>query len=172
MPDLDEAKVQLAAVTCMMDDLDPGNDNSPEIIHVVNYSEAVRLATPPVIVESIKITLHALAEYRRARALKQIPDMRFDLDVIERTDKLYDEASRAIRLLENSFPDLYSPEGFARIFEEGFLPVPYLMDHERKYPKATQYSTAIKDGGIRVVDGKGNIIDTVERYHKILSSIF
>lgn len=172
VPDLDEAKVQLAAVTCMMDDLDPGNDNSPEIIHVVNYSEAVRLATPPVIVESIKITLHALAEYRRARALKQIPDMRFDLDVIERTDKLYDEASRAIRLLENSFPDLYSPEGFARIFEEGFLPVPYLMDHERKYPKATQYSTAIKDGGIRVVDDKGNIIDTVERYHKILSSIF
>ena len=45
-PDLEEAKVQLAAVTCLMDDLEPENDNSPEIIHVVNYSEAVRLATP------------------------------------------------------------------------------------------------------------------------------
>ena len=40
-PDLEKAKVQLAAVTCMMDDIDPENDNSPEIIHVVNYSEAV-----------------------------------------------------------------------------------------------------------------------------------
>jgi hypothetical protein len=171
VPDLDAAKVQLAAVTCMMDDIDPGNDNSPEIIHVVNYSEAVRLATPPVIVESIKITLHALAEYRRARALKQIPDMRYDLDVVDRTQKLYDEASQAIRLLENSFPDLYTPDGLARVFEEGFLPVPYLMDHERKYSKATRYSTAIKDGGIRVVDENGNVIDTVERYHKILSGI-
>ena len=82
-----------------------------------------------MIVESIKITLHALAEYRRARALKQIPDMRYDLDVVDRTQKLYDEASQAIRLLENSFPDLYTPDGLARVFEEGFLPVPYLMDH-------------------------------------------
>lgn len=172
VPDLEEAKVQLAAVTCMMDDIDPGNDNSPEIIHVVNYSEAVRLATPPVIIESIQITLHALAEYRRARALKQIPDMRCDLGVLDKTNKLYDEASRAIKLLENTFPDLYTPNGFARIFEEGFLPVPYLMDHERKYPKATRYSTAIKDGGIRVVDENGNVVDTVERYHKILSGIF
>jgi hypothetical protein len=48
VPDLEEKKVQLAAVTCLMDDLEPGNENSPEIIHVVNYSEAVRMATPPI----------------------------------------------------------------------------------------------------------------------------
>ena len=32
VPDLEKAKVQLAAVTCLMDDLEPENDNSPEIV--------------------------------------------------------------------------------------------------------------------------------------------
>ena len=169
--DLEEAKVQLAAVTCLMDDIEPGNDNSPEIIHVVNYSEAVRLATPPVITESIRITLSALHEYRLARKEGRVPDMRYDADVNERTARLYDEAAQAVKILEEAFPDLYTPEGFARVFEKGFLPVPYLMDHERKYPSATQYPTAIKDGGISVVDENGRIIPTPERYRKILSDL-
>ena len=80
-PDLEEAKIQLAAVTCMMDDLEPENDHSPEIIHVVNYSEAVRLATPPVIKESIKITLASLHQYRYARKMGILPNMRYDKDV-------------------------------------------------------------------------------------------
>ena len=58
-PDLEKAKIQLACVTALMDDIEPDNENSPEIIHVVSYCEAVRLATPPVIVESIKITMHS-----------------------------------------------------------------------------------------------------------------
>ena len=48
-PDIDEAKAQLAAVTAMMDDIDPKNIYSPEIIHVVSYSEALYLATPDII---------------------------------------------------------------------------------------------------------------------------
>lgn len=167
-PDLEEAKIQLAAVTCMMDDIEPGDINSPEIIHVVNYSEAVRLATPPVIKESIQITLNALHEYRKARNQGRVPDMRFDADVNERFLSIYEEAKSAIALLEKSIPDLYTPEGFARVFEEGFLPVPYLMDHNRKYPKATQYITAIKNGGIRVIDEDGRVISTTDRYRKII----
>ncbi len=59
-PDLRKAKVQLAAITALMDDIEPDNPNtSPEIIHVVSYSEAVRLATPDIIEDSIKITLGA-----------------------------------------------------------------------------------------------------------------
>lgn len=169
--DLEKAKVQLAAVTCMMDDIDPGNDSSPEIVHVVNYSEAVRLATPSVIKESIKITLGVLAEYRKARRAGAIPDMKYDPEVNSRTRKLYDEAHDAIRILEDAFPDLYTPEGFERIFEEGFLPVPYLLDHKNKYPKARAFQTAIKDGGIYVVDEKGKVICTSDRYKKILSDI-
>ena len=168
---IEKAKLQLAAVTCMMDDIEPGNDLSPEIIHVVNYSEAVSLATPPIIKESIKITLGVLNEYRAARKAGLVPDMRYDQDVNERAEKIYREAAEAVRMLEASFPDLYTPEGFARIFEEGFLPVPYLMDHEHLYTKATGWRTAIKDGGISVVDEEGNVIPTSVRYRKILSEM-
>lgn len=167
-PDLEQAKVQLASVTCMMDDLEPENDNSPEIIHVVNYSEAVRLATPPIIKESIQITLGVLKEYRRARMLGKVPNMKFDIGVQDRTNALYTEAKEAISLLEKAIPNLYTPEGFYKVFVEGFLPVPYLMDQHRKFKKATQWHTALKNGGIFVVDDEGKIINTIDRYRKII----
>lgn len=170
-PDLEEAKVQLAAVTCLMDDLEPENDNSPEIIHVVNYSEAVRLATPPIIKDSIRITLNALHEYRTARMLGKIPNMKYDTEVKYREEALYSEAKDAIALMEKTVPNLYTPEGFYKVFVEGFLPVPYLMDQHHKFPKATQWHTAIKDGGIKVVDDEGKIINTLDRYRKIISQM-
>ena len=170
-PDLDEAKVQLAAVTCLMDDLEPENENSPEIIHVVNYCEAVRLATPPVIKESIQITLNALREYRIARAMGKVLNMKYDRDVNERYNALYEEAKGAISLLESTFPNLYTPEGFCKVFTEGFLPVPYLMDQNGKFKKATMWHTAIKNGGIKVVDDEGKVVDTITRYRKIISQM-
>ena len=170
-PDLEYAKVQLAAVTCLMDDIDPENNDSPEIVHVVNYCEAVRLATPPVIKESIQITLNALHEYRLARALGKVPNMKYDRETQVRADALYAEAKGAIELLEANIPNLYTPEGFYKVFTEGFLPVPYLMDQKRKFKKATQWHTAIKNGGIKVVDEEGNVIDTLTRYRKIISQI-
>lgn len=170
-PDLENAKIQLAAVTCMMDDLEPWNNNSPEIIHVVNYSEAVRLATPKIIKESIQITLSALKEWRLARKLGKIPDMTNDREVNERYSSLYAECKEAILFLEKNIPNLYSPEGFELIFKEGFLPVPYLMDSMHKWEKATKWKTAIKDGGIKVVDDLGNIIPTIQRYHRIIDNI-
>ena len=168
-PNLDEAKVQLAAVTCLMDDLEPNNTDSPEIIHVVNYCEAVRLATPPIIKESIQITLSALHQYRIARKSGSIPNMAYNKEVEERQRKLYTESKAAIGLLEKNIGNLYSPEGFYKVFCEGFLAVPYLMDQERKYPKATKWKTAVKNGGISVVDESGNIIDTVTRYQAIIN---
>ena len=170
-PDLEEAKIQLAAVTCLMDDLEPENDNSPEIIHVVNYSEAVRLATPPIIKDSIRITLNALHEYRTARAFGKVPNMKYDNDVKEREEALYAEVKESILMLERAVPNLYTPEGFYKVFVEGFLPVPYLMDQQHKFPKATMWHTAIKNGGIRVVDDEGKIIYTTDRYRKIISQM-
>lgn len=167
-PDLEYSKIQLAAVTCMMDDLEPDNENSPEIVHVVNYSEAVRLATPPIIKESIKITLAALHSYRFARKMGVIPNMKHDRDVQERYEALLYDARAAIRLLEENIPNLYTPEGFEKVFKEGFLAVPYLMDQDRKWPKATMWKTAIKNGGIAVVDDEGKIISTEDRYHYII----
>lgn len=170
-PDLEYAKVQLAAVTCLMDDIDPENNDSPEIVHVVNYCEAVRLATPPVIKESIQITLNALHEYRLARALGKVPNMKYDRETQERADALYAEAKDAIEILEKNIPNLYTPEGFYKVFIEGFLPVPYLMDQKRKFNKATQWHTAIKNGGIKVVNEEGVVIDTLTRYRKIISQM-
>lgn len=167
-PDLEYAKVQLAAVTCMMDDLEPDNDNSPEIIHVVNYSEAVRLATPPVIKDSIKITLAALHQYRLAKKMGVVPNMKHNPEVQYRYEALLYDARAAIRLLEENIPNLYTPEGFEKVFKEGFLAVPYLMDQEHKWPKATMWKTAIKNGGIAVVDDDGKIISTEDRYHYII----
>ena len=44
------------------------------------------------------------------------------------------------------------------------------MDQQRKFPKATQWHTALKNGGVAVVDANGDIINTVERYKKIIDS--
>ena len=169
-PDLEKAKIQLACVTALMDDIEPDNENSPEIIHVVSYCEAVRLATPPVIVESIKITLSALEYYRALREKGIVANMNYDKDLNERCEDLYQEAKEAIILLEKYIPNLYTAEGLYRVFKEGFFPVPYMFDPHNKYPEATRWNTAIKNGGIRVVDEKGEIMRTAIRYKKIMAN--
>lgn len=167
-PDLDKAKIQLAAITALMDDIEPDNPNSPEIIHVVSYSEAVRLATPPVIEESIKITLGALKEYRLLKSLGLTMNTIEAQDIKDRFQSLYNEAKQAIAILEGNFPDLYTPQGLCRIYEMGFLPTPYIFDPERDFPNATKWRTAIINGGVKVVDEEGKPIDTVKRYKSIL----
>ena len=169
-PDLDKAKVQLAAITALMDDIEPDNPNSPEIIHVVSYSEAVRLATPPVIEESIKITLGALQEYRFLKSLGLTMNTVEEQDIKDRFQCLYEEAKEAIKILERNFPDLYTPQGLFRVYEMGFLPTPYIFDPDRNFPNATKWCTAIINGGVKVVDEDGKPIETVKRYLKILGS--
>ena len=73
--DTDKAKVQLAAVTALMDDIDPQNDLSPSVIHVVGYSEGSHLADVDVVNESIQITRFSLQEYRRLRSAGRVEDM-------------------------------------------------------------------------------------------------
>ena len=97
--------------------------------------------------------------------------MKYDQDVNERFNALYEEAKGSIDLLEANIPNLYTPEGFYKVFIEGFLPVLYLMDQHRKFKKATMWQTAIKNGGIKVVDDSGNVIDTIARYKKIISQL-
>lgn len=169
VPNMETAKVQLAAVTCMMDDLEPDNIHSPEIIHVVNYSEAVKLATPNIIKDSIKITLASLKAYRNAKLLGIVPNMRYDSEVQKRYDTLLGEARYAIDMLEKNIPYLYTPEGFYKVFVEGFFPVPYLLDNDHKYPKATMWQTSIINGGVVVVNEDGIEINTKDRYQYIIN---
>lgn len=170
-PDLDKAKVQLAAITAMMDDIEPENINSPEIIHVVSYSEAVRLATPSIIEDSIKITLGVLNEYRKQKRLGLTFDTKRDFSINYRFESMYAEAKESIALLEKHFPNLYTPEGLYRVYEEGFLPTPYILDPNHKFPNATKWNTSIIDGGVKVIDDFGKPINTITRFKNIISNI-
>ena len=93
------------------------------------------------------------------------------MELKERCEDLYQEAKEAILLLEKAIPNLYTAEGLYKVFKEGFFPVPYMLDPLNKYSKATQWNTAIKNGGIRVVDECGKIIRTSTRYRQILSNL-
>lgn len=171
-PDLEKAKVQLAAVTAMMDDIEPENPNSPEIIHVVSYSEALRLATPDIMDDSIKITLGALRDYRNKKTKKEININDFERDINYRVEDLYDECFTAIRFLEEKIPDLYSPEGFYKLFKDGYFPLPLLSDENHEFSKAVSQTTILNNGGIKVIDNQGKIIRTIDRYKKIWDNIY
>jgi hypothetical protein len=45
------------------------------------------------------------------------------------------------------------------------------MNQEKKYQKATMWHTANKNGGIKVVDDEGVVINTLARYRKIMSQM-
>lgn len=155
-PDLEEAKIQLAAVTALMDDIDPHNEASPSMIHVVSYSEASHLATPEIINESIQITQHSLQEYRKLRKADKIEDMSKNLDVQERMYNLIQAAKEIISGIETHISNPYSPEGFYKAFAAGFLPVPYLWGDVEEFKHAKYWKTKPVKGGIKVVDENEN----------------
>lgn len=156
--DIEEAKIQLAAVTALMDDIDPHNETSPPIIHVVSYSEASHLATPDVINESIKITQYALQEYRRLRRNQKIEDMSRNRDVQELMLELLDSAGTIIAGIEKNIANPYSAEGFYKIFAAGFLPVPYLWKETDEFRYAKAWKTRPIRGGLKVVDANNKPI--------------
>lgn len=159
-PDLEEAKVQLAAVTALMDDIDPHNEASPSIIHVVSYSEAVHLATPEIINESIKITQHSLTEYRKLRKAGNVEDMSQNPDVNIRMLELMDSARTIIAGIEKHIKNPYSAEGFYKIFAAGFLPVPYLWGETEEFKYAKAWKTKPIRGGVKIVDQEGKPISS------------
>jgi hypothetical protein len=150
-----KAKAQLAAVTALMDDIEPDDAASPPIVHVVSWSEAVRFADPPVIAESVQITRHALAEYRRLRARGMVDDMGNHPEVRSRTKDLLAESRAVIRAIEASIPDPWSPAGLYRIFASGFLPVPYLWECRDELAAAVGWRTRAVRGSVRLVDDRG-----------------
>jgi hypothetical protein len=157
------AKAPLAAVTALMDDIEPAAAASPPIVHVVGWSEAVRFADPPVIAESAQITRHALAEHRKLRARGLIDDMAADLEVQARTRELMAEARALIRAIGESVPDPWSAGGLYRIFAAGFLPVPYLWECRDELSAAVAWRTRTIRGAVRLVDERGAPIAVEER---------
>ena len=151
-PDLYEARIQLAAVTALMDDIEAGDSASPPLIHVVSFSEASHLADPETIKESIRITQHALQAYRDLRRRGQVDDMSQHPEVQARAEVLLAGAWELIAAMEAGIPDLYSAQGFYKLFAAGFLPVPYLWGGGEAFPYAKDWQTRAYKGGIQLVD--------------------
>lgn len=162
-PNLDKAKIQLAAVTMMMDDIEPENDNGPDIIHVVSYCEAVTLATPDYINESIQITLSALEEYRYAKLNGLMEDMKHNDDVRNRAEDLYFEVKSIVSMLEAKIPNLYTPEGFYEVFRSGVFAAPYLWEGREEFAEAVKWKTGLVNGSVHVLDELGKPIKPSKR---------
>ena len=167
-PNLDKAKIQLAAVTMMMDDIEPDKTNGPDIIHVVSYCEAVTLATPDYINESIQITLSALEEYRYAKVNGLMEDMKHSNDVRERTEDLYFEVKSIVSALETRIPNLYTPEGFYEVFRSGVFAVPYLWEGREEFAEAVKWKTGLVNGSVQVLDEHGKPIKPSQRLTQFL----
>lgn len=167
-PDQEKARIQLATVTAMMDDIEPENPNSPEIIHVVSYSEAKELATPGIINESIQITKASLKEYRKAKKQGFMQELSQNEQLNARTSYLISNVSSIIRILENSIDNLYSPEGFYNIFKKGVFPVPYLWEGREEFKNAVNQQTRLINGGVEVIREDGTCMDSIQRVKALL----
>ncbi len=166
-PDGDKARAQLAAVTALADDIEPQDRASPQIIHVVSFSEAIGLADPPTVIESIKLTRHALAEYRRLRAAGQVEDMSRNPEVSARTEALVAEARIVLAAVETEVRQPYTAEGLYNVFARGFLPVPYLWEGRDEFRAAVQWQTRPVRGGVAVVDEAGRVVNAAERMRRV-----
>lgn len=169
-PDIDRAKAQLAAVTALMDDIEPRNPNSPPIVHVVSYSEASHLADPLVVNESIQITIAALQEYRCLRAKGEVEDMSQHPEVEARTEELLKEARAVLSAIGKSIPDPYSAEGLYRVFWAGFLPVPYLWEGREEFAHAVRWQTRVIRGSVKVVDEQGMPVPVEQRVQAAMAA--
>lgn len=154
-PDPETARAQLASVTALMDDIEPHDDSSPQIIHVVSHSEAIGLADPGIIGESIRITRHALSEYRRLRSTGMVDDMGQDADALSRERELVSEVRGLIRIAERAFPYPWSPGGLYAMLKCGFFALPQLALRREEFPAACGLQTRIISGATRIVDAYG-----------------
>jgi hypothetical protein len=161
--DSDTAKAQLAAVTALMDDIEPHDPTSPPIIHVVSHSEGYALADPAVVDESIRITRYALAEYRRLRESGLVEDMASNAEVLARTSALLRDARAALEAIETSIARPYCAEGLYEILASGFFALPYLAECREEFAAATRWKTKAIAGSIVVVDERGRPVAPRER---------
>jgi hypothetical protein len=167
-PNLEFAKAQLANVTAMMDDIEPMKVNSPDIIHVVSYCEAVHLAEPTHINESIQISITALKKYRELKAKEGLNVFLNNKEVEERFQELYTQVKEIASLLIGKIPNLFSPEGFYKILKDGVFPVPFLWEGREEFISAVNQKTKIINGSVKIVDELNKIIDPVQRVQNIL----
>lgn len=149
-PNIDKAKVQLASVSMLMTDL--LDRKSPEIIHVVSYSEAVELATPPIVNKSAKITRRAIASYLSDKDALDVFSPSSMSMVTTMHNQLFLQAKTVLAHMERNFSNLYSPEGCYNVYKAGYFPVPQLWHCRDEFRFATEWKTRIFEGQMLVAD--------------------
>ncbi|MGB4572529.1 MAG: hypothetical protein WBH97_06865 [Rectinemataceae bacterium] len=170
-PDQDRARAQLAAVTALMDDIEAHDETSPQIIHVVSYSEGVALADPDIVDESVRITRHALSEYRRLRRAGLVDDMTADPEVALREEELLGEARTMISAMERAIPNPWTPGGLYAMLASGFFPLPWLTELREEFPAAAGQATHFVRGAVKSVDESGKPLTAAERLPSILANL-
>ena len=160
------ARAQLAAVTALMDDIEPHDAGSPQIIHVVSWSEATQFADPSIITESVRICRQALADYRLLRAKGSIDDMSASAEVARRAEELEAEARAVIAAIDRFVEGPSSADGLFTIFAAGFLPVPYLWECRDELPGAVSWKTRLSAGAVRLVDEHGTPLSIERRIER------
>ncbi|HAL94118.1 MAG TPA: hypothetical protein DCP56_05120, partial [Spirochaetaceae bacterium] len=168
---LERARAQLASVTMLMDDIEPDNPASPQIIHVVSYSEGVRLADPEVVEESVRITRYALTEYRRLKKKGDMPEYGKSEMVEARTQNLLKEARRMIKFIEATIPNAYSPIGFYSMLKSGVFPLPWLIACKDEFEAAVNQPVQFLHGGVHVVDREGKPLSVSQRLFGIAKNL-
>jgi len=166
-PDMEKAKAQLAAVSALMADVDTDNPESPEIIHVVSYSEALFLANPDVINESIQITKAALRYYPEFRNKNMVRDLIKSKGLEAQTVDLVEETQLLIKDMEENVNNLYTGEGLYTCFKRGYFPVPYLWECRDEFANAVNWTTKVIQGGVYIVDELGRKMPVKHRLRRI-----
>ena len=166
-PDLEKAKRQLSAVTALMSDVEYNKSDSPEIIHVVSYSEALFLANPEILKESIRITKSTIKHYPNYRELNNIRDFIDNKLMYEKFENLINKVWLLIRDIETNIINPYSENGFYEIFRRGYFPVPFLWGCRDEFPNAINWKTGFIDGSTRVIDKNGKELGIIRRLERI-----
>jgi len=157
-PERTTALAQAAAMAALMDDIEPWDLRSPEMIQVVAMPDGPGFADPSAIEGSIRIMRAALSEWRSLRAGGLVDDMSRNGTVLGRTSELIAEARSTIASICASIPDPFGPEGMYRILSSGFLAMPWLSELRDEFPEAVRWRTQLMDGAVKVVDGEGIVV--------------
>lgn len=171
-PNLEKAKMQLASVSALIDDIEPENDTSPDIIHVVSYSEAVELATPVIINESIQITLASIEEYRKFKKANPEYVKELNKEVEPRRRELYNTVKQIRSIIDKNIAEPYTAEGLYEIFRLGILNAPYLWECRDEFEKAIKFKTSLINGSVKLVDDNNKPIDIIEKIKETFEDEF
>jgi len=158
-----EAKARLAAAIALMDDIEPGDASSPQIMHVTGYSEGSAPSDPEAVDESIRIARSALAAYRAIREAGGVEDMSSNPQMLFRTSELLRDTRAAIGAIESSIAFPYGATGLYEIMASGFFAAPDLAECREEFAAAVRWRTRPIGGAIVAVDESGAAIPAADR---------